>query len=171
MNTFIENILTRNKNVVKERERQIHFDIDHEGKGLLNKQISKLYRKYLLSKTEIINIIVTPSIIIEKMSKLKTCGWQITTLNEQLDNGMQYYESRFDLNLNELLNNRHIKKGEFTDDLKDKFPARFKAIDGHSVRSKAELVGLTNISSPFQSLSATVRVDQIDLNCISYLQL
>jgi hypothetical protein len=62
----------------------------------------------------------------------------MTELGERLYNGIEYYENYFNIDISKFLNSEEQSKREFKDDLNEKFPAAFKAIDGHYVRSEAE---------------------------------
>src|SRR5689334_4205620 len=79
-------ILEAYEPVLREKEEQIQFDLDREGKRILNKQTSKFYAKRLLNKDEIIDIILTSFVVIEKMSRLEYCDWTATELGERLYN-------------------------------------------------------------------------------------
>src|SRR6185295_14601837 len=72
------------------------------------------------------------------MSKLKRCIWTMTELGERLYNSIDYYENYFNIDISTFLDNEEEIKKEFKEDLNEKFPATFKAIDGHYVRSEAE---------------------------------
>jgi len=139
MSISINSILETSRPLLRERQAEIHFDIDLQGKRIINKKTSRFYKKRLLDKKEIIDIVVTSAVAIEKMSKLKRCTWTITELCELLYNGIDYYENYFKVDVSELLNNEGDRpKGK--KDLNEKFPTtfKFKTIDGHYVRSEAE---------------------------------
>jgi hypothetical protein len=138
MSISIGSILETHQQLLKEREAEIQFKIDREGKSILNKKTSKFYVKQILARSEVIDIIVTSSVVIEKMSKLKRCDWTMTELGERLYNSIEYYESYFNVDLSEVLDSAHGNKSEFKQDLNKKFPATFRAMDGHYVRSEAE---------------------------------
>jgi len=124
---------------VKTRQAEVQFEIDLQGKRILNKKTSRFYIKRSLSKAEIVDIVVTSFVVIEKMSKLKRCIWTMTELGERLYNSIEFYESYFNVDISKFLNNEQENKREFKNDLNEKFPATFfKAIDGHYVRSEAE---------------------------------
>ena len=140
MSISINSILETSRPLLRERQAEIHFDIDLQGKRIINKKTSRFYKKRLLDKKEIIDIVVTSAVAIEKMSKLKRCTWTITELCELLYNGIDYYENYFKIDVSELLNNEGDRPKEFKKDLDEKFPTtfKFKTIDGHYVRSEAE---------------------------------
>jgi hypothetical protein len=136
----INSILETNRPLLRVRETEVHFEIDLQGKRILNKRTSRFYKKRLLGKAEIIDIIVTSVVVIEKMSKLKRCSWTITELCELLYNGIGYYENYFKLDLNEVLNNDEEGRKEFKKELNEKSSNafKFKTIDGHYVRTEDE---------------------------------
>jgi hypothetical protein len=138
MSISISSILETYQPLVKERQAEVQFEIDLQGKRILNKKTSRFYIKRSLSKGEIVDIVVTSFVVIEKMSKLKRCIWSMTELGERLYNGIEYYENYFNIDISKFLNSEEQSKREFKDDLNEKFPAAFKAIDGHYVRSEAE---------------------------------
>jgi hypothetical protein len=140
MGISINSILETNRPLLRVRETEVHFEIDLQGKRILNKRTSRFYKKRRLGKAEIIDIIVTSVVVIEKMSKLKRCSWTITELCELLYSAIQYYENYFKLDLNDLLNNDVSDQKEFKKDLNEKFSNafKFKTIDGHYVRSEDE---------------------------------
>jgi hypothetical protein len=138
MSISISSILETYQPLVKERQAEVQFEIDLQGKRILNKKTSRFYIKRSLSKGEIVDIVVTSFVVIEKMSKLKRCLWSMTELGERLYNGIEYYENYFNIDISKFLNSEEQSKREFKDDLNEKFPAAFKAIDGHYVRSEAE---------------------------------
>src|SRR5262245_34744950 len=89
MSISINTILETNRPLLRERETEIHFEIDLQGKRILNKKISRFYKKRRLEKEEIVDIVVTSVVVIENMSKLKRCTWTITELCELLYNGIK----------------------------------------------------------------------------------
>ena len=103
MKEIINNILSKNAYVIDRRNKSITFDQDFEGKGFLNKEISKLYdKKTILSEQEFADIIINSDVIITKMAKLKKCEWDISELKNQLLSGVANYQKR---NGNDILNN------------------------------------------------------------------
>jgi hypothetical protein len=138
MSISISSILETYQPLVKEVEAEVQFEIDLQGKRILNKKTSRFYIKRSLSKAEIVDIVVTSFVVIEKMSKLKRCIWTMTELGERLYNSIDYYENYFNIDISKFLDNEEESKKEFKEDLNEKFPATFKAIDGHYVRSEAE---------------------------------
>ena len=138
MSISISSILETYQPLLKERQAEVQFEIDLQGKRILNKKTSRFYIKRSLSKAEIADIVVTSFVVIEKMSKLKRCIWTMTELGERLYNSIEYYENYFNIDISKFLNSEEESKREFKDDLNEKFPAPFKAIDGHYVRSEAE---------------------------------
>jgi hypothetical protein len=140
MSISINSILETNRSLLRERQAEIQFEIDLQGKRILNKKTSRFYKKRVLSYAEIVDIVMTSVVAIEKMSKLKRCSWTITELCELLYNGIAYYENHFKTDVSELLNNESDNTTEFKKDLNEKFPitSKFKAMDGHYVRSEAE---------------------------------
>jgi len=62
----------------------------------------------------------------------------MTELGERLYNSIDYYENYFNIDISKFLDNEEESKKEFKEDLNEKFPTTFKAIDGHYVRSEAE---------------------------------
>jgi hypothetical protein len=138
MSISIGSILETHQRLLKEREAEIQFKIDREGKRILNKKTSRFYVKRILARSEIIDIVVTSFVVIEKMSKLKRCDWPMTELGERLYNSIEYYENYFNVDLSGVLDGAQDNASEFKDDLNEKFPATFRAMDGHYVRSEAE---------------------------------
>ena len=138
MSISISSILETYQPLLKERQAEVQFEIDLQGKRILNKKTSRFYTKRSLSKTEIVDIVVTSFVVIEKMSKLKRCIWSMTELGERLYNSIEYYETYFNIDVSKFLNSEEENKREFKDGLNEKLPATFKAIDGHYVRSEAE---------------------------------
>jgi len=95
MTEMIKDILSKNADLIDKRKKTISFDKDFEGKGLLNKEISKLYDKSaVISEQQLVDIIINSTVIIEKMSKIKNCGWDISVLKEQLETGIFSYKKR-----------------------------------------------------------------------------
>jgi len=45
---IIQGLLSKNANQISKRNQSINFTEDFEGKGLLNKEVSKLYDKSIL---------------------------------------------------------------------------------------------------------------------------
>ena len=140
MSISINSILEANRPLLREKETEIHFEIDLQGKRILNKKTSRFYKKRLLAKAEIIDVIVTSVVVIEKMSKLRRCAWTITELCELLYSGISYYENYFKLDSSELLDNEAEGQREIKKDLNEKSSTafKFKTIDGHYVRSEDE---------------------------------
>ena len=138
MSISISSILETYQPLLEERQAEVQFEIDIQGKRILNKKTSRFYVKRSLSKSEIVDIVVTSFVVIEKMSKLKRCIWTMTELGERLYNSIDYYENYFNIDISKFLDNEEEIKKEFKEDLNEKFPATFKAIDGHYVRSEAE---------------------------------
>ena len=140
MSIPINSILEANRPLLRARETEVHFEIDLQGKRLLNKKTSRFYKKRLLDKAELIDIIVTSVVVIEKMSKLKRCSWTIAELCELLYSGIGYYEKYFKLDLNDSLNNDAADQKEFKKNLSEKSSDafKFKTIDGHYVRTEDE---------------------------------
>ena len=138
MSISISSILETYQPLLEERQAEVQFEIDIQGKRILNKKTSRFYIKRSLSKSEIVDIVVTSFVVIEKMSKLKRCIWTMTELSERLYNSIDYYENYFNIDISKFLDNEEEIKKEFKEDLNEKFPATFKAIDGHYVRSEAE---------------------------------
>ena len=90
---LIETIILRNTDLIIKKKQSIIFEKDFEGKGLLNKEISKLYDKKLsISEQQLEEIVINSSIIIDKMAQLKNCGWEIPELKSQLANGVSNYK-------------------------------------------------------------------------------
>ena len=138
MSISISSILETYQPLLKQREAEVQFEIDLQGRRILNKKTSRFYIKRSLSKEEIVDIVVTSFVVIEKMSKLKRCIWTMTELGERLYNSIEYYENYFNIDIGKFLNSEEESRREFKDGLNEKFPAAFKAIDGHYVRSEAE---------------------------------
>jgi len=138
MSISISSILETYQPLLEERQAEVQFEIDIQGKRILNKKTSRFYIKRSLSKSEIVDIVVTSFVVIEKMSKLKRCIWTMTELGERLYNSIDYYENYFNIDISKFLDNEEESKKEFKEGLNEKFPATFKAIDGHYVRSEAE---------------------------------
>jgi hypothetical protein len=92
---MIQDILSKNADLIEKRKKAISFDKDFEGKGLLNKEISKLYDKsIIITEPQLIEIIIDSNVIIEKMAKIKDCGWDIAELKMQLENGISNNRKR-----------------------------------------------------------------------------
>lgn len=141
MSVSINSILEANRPLLRLRESEIHLGIDLQGKRILERKTSRLYKKRPLSKTEIVDIIVTSVVLIEKMSKLKRCAWTITELCELLYNAIGYYEDHFKIDVAELSNNDLQIQSEFEKKLNDGKSStsfKFKTFDGHYVRSEEE---------------------------------
>jgi len=140
MSISISSILETYQPLLEERQAEVQFEIDIQGKRILNKKTSRFYIKRSLSKSEIVDIVVTSFVVIEKMSKLKRCIWTMTELGERLYNSIDYYENYFNIDISKFLDNEEEIKKEFKEDLNEKFPAtfKFKTIDGHYVHSEAE---------------------------------
>jgi hypothetical protein len=140
MSISISSILETHPLLLKERQGEVQFEIDLQGKRILHKKTSRFYIKRRLTKGEIVDVVVTSFVVIEKMSKLKRCLWTMTELCELLYNGIKYYENYFKIDISELLNNETDRTKEVKNDLNEKFPGtcKFKTIDGHYVRSEAE---------------------------------
>jgi len=138
MSISISSILETYQPLLEERQAEVQFEIDIQGKRILNKKTSRFYIKRSLSKAEIVDIVLTSFVVIEKMSKLKRCIWTMTELGERLYNSIDYYENYFNIDISKFLDNEEESKKEFKEDLNEKFPTTFKAIDGHYVRSEAE---------------------------------
>jgi len=62
----------------------------------------------------------------------------MTELGERLYNSIEYYEDYFNIDISKFLNSEEESRREVKNDLSEKSPASFKAIDGHYVRSEAE---------------------------------
>jgi len=138
MSISISSILEANRPLVKRRQAEVQFAIDLQGKRILTNKTSRFYKKRFLGREEIVDIVVTSFVVIEKMSKLKRCLWTMTELVERLYNSIEYYEKCFNIDINEFLVNEEHAKIEFKEDSNEKFPATFKTMDGHYVRSEAE---------------------------------
>jgi hypothetical protein len=138
MSISINSIVEANQPLVRQRQAEIQFDIDAEGKRILIQKTSRFYAKRLIDKAEIADIILTSFVVIEKMSKLSECQWTAIELYEGLYSGVRYYENSFNVDLRNWFNNEANSNPEFKDELSEKFPATFKAIDGHYVRSEGE---------------------------------
>lgn len=95
MTDMIKEILSKNADLIDKRKNTISFDKDFEGKRFLNLEISKLYdKKTALSEQELMDIVINSSIIIDKMSKIKNCGWKISDLKDQLESGISSYNEK-----------------------------------------------------------------------------
>jgi len=139
MSISVNSILETNRPLLWDREREIQFELDLQGRRILNKKTSRFYKKRLLSKAEIVDIVVTSVVVIEKMSKLKRCAWTITELCELLYNSIGHYENYFKIDVVELLHSEADSKIAFKEDLNEiAATLKFKTIDGHYVRSEAE---------------------------------
>ncbi len=93
MKDTIDTILKANSNLLFKKSTSIYFEKDFEGKGLLNKEISKFYSKNItISSQEFVEIIINCHVIIEKMRKLKKCSWSISELQSQLESGVYNYQ-------------------------------------------------------------------------------
>lgn len=139
MSISISSILETHQQLVKERQGEVQFEIDLQGKRILHKKTSRFYIKRRLSQSEMVDVVVTSFVVIERMSKLKRCLWTMTELCELLYNGIKYYENYFKVDISELLNNETDRRSEFKNDLNEApVTFKFKTIDGHYVRSEAE---------------------------------
>ncbi len=129
----IKRLMLKHNDLVQRRFDVIQFNLDHEGKRLLNKEINKLYSKIKRpSDREIVDIVINCHVIIEKMSDLKKCDWDITELYAQLEGGLKYndaFSTRSKLDNNSVPDNLHVR-----------YPATLKTLDGHLVRSKSEML-------------------------------
>lgn len=97
---MIKEILSKNADLIEKRGKLIFFDKDFEGKRLLNHEITKLYDKISTkSEQELIDIVINSTVIIDKMSKIKNCGWGISELKAQLESGISYYYEKKGNNL------------------------------------------------------------------------
>lgn len=95
MTEIIKYILSKNTEQTAKRNYTINFVEDIEGKRLLNQEISKLYDKStILSEQQFVDIVINSNVIIEKMAKLKHCGWDISQLKSQLVSGVSNYQKR-----------------------------------------------------------------------------
>ena len=138
MSISINSIREAYRPLFRQRQAEVQFDIDWDGKRILIEKTSRFYAKRLLDKTEIVDIIITSSVVIEKLSTLEDCQWTTMELYEGLYNGIGYYENSFRIDLGKVLDNEGDRNPGFKEDQNEKFPAAFKAIDGHYVRSEAE---------------------------------
>jgi hypothetical protein len=142
----VQSILSTHANLLKEKRNIIKFEKDFEGKRMLNQQIQNFYRKnFVISETALIDIVVTSCIIIEKMGKIQNCGWDIAELRSQLNTGIKYYQEgkiEHHYNSNDLLvpHKNGNSFSSFQTDLRSKYPATMKTIDGHYVRSNSEIL-------------------------------
>lgn len=92
---IIKNILSKNTDQIAKKNQSINFVEDFVGKGLLNKEISKLYDKTaVLSEQQFADVIINSNVIIDKMSKLKKCDWNISELKSQLVSGVSNYQKQ-----------------------------------------------------------------------------
>lgn len=95
MTEIINNILLKNADQIAKKTLSINFVLDFEGKGLLNKEISKLYDKTIVfSEQQFADVVINSNVIIDKMAKLKKCGWNIPELKSQLVSGVSNYQKR-----------------------------------------------------------------------------
>jgi hypothetical protein len=89
---LIETILLKNADLIRKKNQSINFEIDFEGKGLLNKEVSKLYDKNLnITEQQFEEVVVSSNVIIDKLSQLKNCSWDISELKKQLVSGVGNY--------------------------------------------------------------------------------
>lgn len=119
-------ILERNRAYYESLMKEISVKNDIDGKGILNKNINKLYkaRKYVKGKQHFEEIVIRCQVIIEKMSNLEHCIWKIGELSDILNHAIDYYSKGYDNSISEFYNN---------------FP-KYKSVDGHCLRSKSELI-------------------------------
>jgi hypothetical protein len=110
MSISISSILETCQPLLKERQAEVQFEIDLQGKRILNKKTSRFYIKRSLSKEEIVDTVVTSFVVIEKMSKLKRCIWSMTELGERLYNSIEYYENYFNIDISKFLNSEEESK-------------------------------------------------------------
>lgn len=98
----------------------------HEGKGLINKQVNKLYKnkKYIKGYRHFEEVVVRCIAISDRMLKLKYCGWSSEELQNYIMEAVDYYKSGHDNSLADMYGGR----GQLT------------SSDGHRVRSKSELI-------------------------------
>ena len=118
---------------------EIVVDLDHQGKRHVNLSTSRFYKKRKLEHQEIVKLVLTSVVAIEKMLQLPKCGWSESELRTHLYNGIAYYQDHFEVDLAKEF--AYLSEDEMEeDDLIEKFPAKYKAIDGHFVRSRGELL-------------------------------
>lgn len=122
----IKSIVARNSNYFESLMSEISIDNDIEGKGILNKNIDKLYKskKYVKGVKHFEEIVTLCYVVIQKMNQLKESAWKTHELISGLLSGMEYYTNGNDCTVYEYHN---------------KYP-QFKSVDGHIVRSKSELI-------------------------------
>ncbi len=125
-NKEIASYIEANLDLKEKLLTQFVFTIDHEGKGLLNKEITKLYRSdgTVLNKSELTVLILTSVVIIENMLRLKKCSWTKHELRQQLENGLVFYTKNI---------------GVVGQKFQYIHPA-YVCPDGHIVRSQGELI-------------------------------
>lgn len=140
MEQFVKYIVDNNSHLLNRLQSEIVVNIDHEGKRQINLATSRFYKKKKIEQEEIIKLILISTVAIDKMLTLPKCGWSENELRTHLYNSIAYYEDYFEVDLSKSFNHSSIEDIEVEDDLINKFPAQYKAIDGHFVRSRAELL-------------------------------
>ncbi|NKI28484.1 hypothetical protein HCG49_18195 [Arenibacter sp. 6A1] len=98
----------------------------HEGKGLLNTELNKLYKskKYIKGKRHFEEIVVRCIAIMNNMLSLRYCGWSEDELKKVISDAVQYAEAGHDNSLADFYGGQ----------------GRLISCDGHRVRSKSELI-------------------------------
>jgi hypothetical protein len=134
-------ILSRHPEMITYRQKTIFFNKDFEGKGLLNAEINKLYKKKLvITDQELTDIVINSYVIIQKMGKIRPCDWDISELKEHLNTSISYYyENNIHACKSPIIESKPVNN-RFYADLNDKYPAKFRTQDGHRVRSRAECI-------------------------------
>jgi hypothetical protein len=140
MEHFVKYIVENNYKLLNKLRNEIIVDIDHQGKRQVNLATSPFYKNRKLEQTEIIKLVLTTVVVIDKMLKLPKCGWSESDLHRHLYNSIEYYQHRFETNLIADFNYPFIENKEIDEDLINKNQARYKAMDGHLVRSREELL-------------------------------
>lgn len=140
MEHFVKNIVNNNSSLLNKLRNKIIVEIDHQGKRQINLSTSKFYKKRRLEQSEIIELVLTSVVAIDKMLRLPECGWSENELRTHLYNGIEYYQHRFEIDLSVDFNYSLLEEDDNIDDLTDRFPTKYKAIDGHRVRSRGELL-------------------------------
>lgn len=141
MKQKVEQIINSNLIQIRELQHKIEIKIDHEGKRLLNKETQPLFRKKSsFSTKEISDIIVNSTAVINKMDELDNCSWDIDELKSQLVNAVSFYDKNISTNEQNIPSKQTSNVNLYAINPLSKFPAQIKTLDGHYVRSKAEML-------------------------------
>lgn len=139
MEGLIQKVIEKHSTLYAKASTEIVIKIDHEGKRILNRETQQLY-KGELSRAELVNIVIRSAAVIDMMAQLKKCDWSQHELIERLIDSLEFYSQRHDTDLWTLISETREGIPEIPESLDATTIPRFRAIDGHYVRSKAELL-------------------------------